>query len=496
MQRMWRRQQMCSANSHALGEPWQDAWLHYPNDPLKFATHVLGFLSPGTPNPNGEPQLESWQVEALTALRTETHISIRAGHGVGKTCFECIVILWFMCTRFPFKIPITANSQDQLRDVVWPELRKWSGRLPEPLREQLDIQAERIQWRAAPEAAFAVARTASKDNPEALQGFHEENLLFVIEEASGIAEVVFEVAQGALSTPGAIIVMCANPTQSSGYFHASQTTLAGRWFTMRVSSEDVPRARGHIDDIIANYGRESNQYRVRVLGEFPLTDDDAVIPLHLVDAAIARRGKIDRVEGIAPVWGVDVAWMGSDRSALAKRCANEFLEPVKWWSGMDPHQLAQRVFAEWQDTDEDMRPAAIMVDVIGIGAGAMLKMRELGLPARGINVGEAAPANERFMRLRDELWFRGRDWLADGMCMMAADNALKSELVAVKYHNAPSGKIVVESKDDMRKRGLRSPDLADSFLLTFAGGEHRRVPRKKQHAYSGKARQPGTWMSS
>jgi hypothetical protein len=173
-----------------------------------------------------------------------------------------------MLTRFPFKIPITANSQDQLRDVVWPELRKWRDKLPDPLRVEIDVTAERLFLKSAPEA-FAVARTASKDNPEALQGFHEDNLLFVIEEASGIEDIVFEVAQGALSTPGAKVVMCANPTRTSGYFYDTHHALRPRWKTMRVNSEDVPRARGHIEDIIAKYGKDSNAYRVRVLGEFP-----------------------------------------------------------------------------------------------------------------------------------------------------------------------------------------------------------------------------------
>ena len=469
-------------------EPWQRAWIHHPNDPLRFVTDVLGVT-----------EIEPWQREALTALRTHDKLSIRAGHGVGKTAFECWAILWFMCTHYPFKIPITANSQDQLRDVVWAEMRKWAARLPEPLRDQLDIQAERIVWKPAQEEAFAVARTASKDRPEAMQGFHSENLMFVIEEASGIEDIAFEVATGALSTPGAKIIMCANPTRNEGYFYRTHTTLADGWYTIRVSSEDVPRARGHIEEIIRDYGKESNQYRVRVLGEFPLTDDDAVIPLHLVDAAVARKGKVQRVEGLAPVWGVDVAWMGSDRSALAKRQANELLEPVKWWSGNDPHQTAQRIFEIWQDTDEDARPAAIMVDGIGMGAATYLKMRELGLPARMVNVGEAAPANERYMRLRDELWFRGRQWLQDQTCILPQDNALKAELVAVKYAMQPSGKIKVESKDDMRERGVlggRSPDLADAFLLTFAGGEHRRPPKEKLKRYRPSSQRSTSWMAA
>src|SRR5262245_38965964 len=136
-------------------ERWQTAWLTAPNNALRFVTDVLGVLPVGAPNPMGDPQLEAWQHEALVALsKGERRLSVRAGHGVGKTTLEAWIVLWFMCTRYPFKVPITANSQDQLRDVVWPEIRKWAGRLPAALRDQLDIQAERITWKAAPEAAF------------------------------------------------------------------------------------------------------------------------------------------------------------------------------------------------------------------------------------------------------------------------------------------------------------------------------------------------------
>lgn len=408
------------------------------------------------------------------------------------------IVLWFLLTHYPCKIPVTSNSQDQLSDIVWPELHKWHARLPPPLREQIEVQAESVVLKADPDKAFATARTASKDKPEAMQGFHAENVLFVIEEASGIEDIVFEVAQGALSTEGAIVVMVANPTRNSGFFHATHHKLRDRWYCMTVNSEDVPRARGHIADIIANYGRDSNQYRVRVLGQFPLTEDDAVIPLHLVEAAVARKGKIERVRGFAPVWGVDVAWMGSDRSALAKRRMNELLEPVKWWSGNDPHQTALRVYDEWQNTDPQDRPASICVDMIGMGAGTLLKMRELGLPARGINVGEAAPADERYMRLRDELWFRGRQWLEAQDSVMPDDRALIGELVSVHYGMSPAGKIKVESKDEMRKRGQRSPDLADAFLLTFAAGEHKRTERDLPGKYRRRApagTSPG-WMAA
>src|SRR5262249_12342067 len=161
---------------------------------------------------------------------------------------------------------------------------------------------ERIVVVQDPEGAFAVRRTASKDNPEALQGFHAEHLLFLIDEASGIPDIVFEVGMGALSTPGAKVVMAGNRT--SGCFYATHNSLRGRWHTMHVNCLEVPRAQGHIEDIKAKYGEDSNAYRVRVLGEFPTSDDETVIPLELALGAIGRDvSSLDYY----PIWGVYVA---------------------------------------------------------------------------------------------------------------------------------------------------------------------------------------------
>ena len=171
------------------------------------------------------PTLEPWQAEALDLIGAHDRVSIRAGHGVGKTALIAWVVLWFMATRSPFKIPITANSQDQLRDVVWPEIRKWRDRLDPGLAAQISIMADRIVRHSASDSSFAVARTASPDNPEALQGFHEDNLLFVIEEASGIADIVFEVAQGALSTPGAKVLCTSAARRAAASAAGSETTF-------------------------------------------------------------------------------------------------------------------------------------------------------------------------------------------------------------------------------------------------------------------------------
>lgn len=468
-------------------EDWSGAWMNSHRDPLLFATGVLDILPYGAPNPNGDWQLEEWQQSFLDPKsfftdpdgnETENpRHSVRAGHGVGKGFVIAILALWFVTTRYDAKSVLTSNSQDQLRDVNWPEIKKLAQRLPGPLREQIQIDEERIYLKAAPEMAFVVRRTSSRSNPESLQGIHAVHVLFLIDEASGIFETVFEVAQGALSTKGAIACLFSNPTRASGFFHKTQTKLRSTWKCKRVNCEDVPRARGHIDDIIKAYGKDSNRYRVRVLGEFPTADDDTVIPLELVEAATGR--KVTPLNHW-PVWGLDVARFGDDRTVLTKRLGNVLLEPPIIWKNKTTTQIAGLVIDEYRRTVNDMKPEEICIDVIGYGAGVVDILSERGSEFKGrvtgVNVAESAAVDPQNFRLRDELWWLGRKWFEDRDCSIPATGCedLISELTLPTYDFTASGKRIVARKEDVKKDLGFSPDLADSFLLTMAAGVYQR----------------------
>lgn len=339
------------------------------------------------------------------------------------------------------------------------------------MRDIIEVNAERVFVKANPEASFAVSRTARPEKPEALQGFHAETLAFFIEEASGIADVIFETAGGALSSEDSWVFMFANPTRTSGYFHRSHHANRENWRCYHVPSTHSSRVSPrYSEEVASEYGMDSNVYRIRVLGDFPLSEDDAVIPLGLIEAAVGREVQPTDRSGI--VWGLDVARFGDDTTALAKRRGNALLAPVQEWKKLDNMQVAGIVAKMFHETPLHLRPASINIDVIGLGAGVVDRLRELGLPARGINVGEASPNDpQRYMRLRDELWFAARDWFDAKDCTMPRDDGLMSELVQPKYKIESSGKLKVESKDDMKKRGVKSPNKADAFCLTFAGGD-------------------------
>lgn len=403
-------------------------------------------------------------------------------------------ILWFLSCFYPAKIPCAAPTLHQIKDVLWAELSTWHRKMPTALREQFSIrnsdQDMRFYLRDAPNESFAVARTGRKDNPEALQGFHSPNILFILDEASGIDDIVFEVAAGALSTDHAKVLMTSNPTRTSGYFYNSHHKNRDRWYTMGVSCFDSTQvSERYPEDAKAEFGEDSNVYRVRVLGEFPTADDDVVIPLELAEAANQR--DVEKTSRILPVWGLDVARYGNCRTALAKRQGNTLLEPVKSWHKRDLMEVAGIVAAEYEDAPSDERPAEILIDSVGLGAGVLDRCREMALPVRGINVGETASGRSRFQNLKAELWWRCRDWFDARDCSIPRDDRLIGQLVTVKYSFTSSGKIKIEGKEDMMKRGLNSPDEADAFVLTFAGGTKRAQDQK----YTVQRRKrPVSWM--
>jgi len=410
---------------------------------------------------------QKWQKKALDAIAAHDRVAVKSGHGVGKTAFESWIVLWWLLTRYPTKTAVTANSAHQLSDVLWTEIDRWARNMPQPFKDLLEFKADKIALRGASDS-FAVARTSRRENPEALAGFHSPNMLFIVEEASGVPNVIFETASGALSTPGAKIVMCGNPTRSDGYFYDAFHSDRERWHCITVSCEEGEYVDPKfIADMANKYGENSNVYRVRVLGEFPTQSDDVLVPLHLIEDATRRdveAGPTTPVE-----WGLDVARYGGDRSALAKRQGNVLIEPIKTWQGKDLMELAGIVLAEYDSVPYRMRPSAIYVDAIGLGAGLADRLRELDLPAVAIAVSESASLKNRFNKLRDELFWSAREWFEARDCHMPVDDTLISELAGIRYKYLSTGKLKVESKDEMKKRGQRSPDVADAFVLTFAG---------------------------
>lgn len=433
-------------------EQFLDFVLAYGGDPVGFVTEVLQ----ANPSP--------WQRQFLEAVaRGERRITVRAGHGVGKSTACSWALIWHMVTRYPQKAVVTAPTAAQLFDALFAELKAWINKLPPILRDSFEVFSDKVAFKAAPESSFISARTSSAERPEALAGVHSEHVLLVVDEASAVPEAVFEAAAGSMSGHSATTILISNPTRNSGLFYKTHHQLASDWFRLHVSCIGNPLVtEDFVRQIAATYGEGSNAYRIRVLGEFAIADDDTLIAAELVDAAIDRDVTVGDDEPM--VYGLDVARFGTDRTALCKR-RGPVVEEIRSWGGLD---LMQTVGMVVNEAKLD-RPVEICVDTIGLGSGVADRLREQGFNVKDVNVAESSAMNPNANKLRDELWLAAKDWLATRAVKLPKDDLLRMELVAPRYNFTSSGKLVVESKDSMRKRGQRSPDLADALCLTFAG---------------------------
>lgn len=444
-----------------------------------------------------DQQMELFRAVAPSGAK----VSARAGHGVGKTGSTSGIILWHLECFDYSRTVTTAPSASQLFSVLWAEIAKWTRRADERaiadglprdlwLSELFGVTQDRIYDVGAPSEWFAIARTSRKESPDALQGFHASDvdivdgkavhrsegggsLLFVIEEASGVPDLIFEVAEGALSSHGARLLMIGNPVRISGFFARSHHQDRASYTTLHFKCTDSPLVdQNYRPALVKKYGEGSNVVRVRADGEFPKQDDDVLIALEDTEAALKR----DAVEGNHEkrILGVDVARFGSDRTTFVLRQGRAVLH-IEIHAKEDTMVTAGRAMKLWKELKAD----AVHVDVNGVGAGVADRLREQKCPVVDVMVSESAPERKRgegeaqAYKMRDYLWLEMADWLRNEEPTFAEadnDNAqdLAGELSSVKYSLDSSGRIVVESKDAMKKRGLSSPDLADGLGVTFA----------------------------
>lgn len=448
-------------------------------------TEPVDFNNPEGPQKAAEP--DAWQCEFLRAYGdyTERRVAERSGNGVGKTATLAWCVVNHFVTEFPQVTACTAPNQTQMFDALYPEILRWFERLPEWVRTAFVVKAESIEHVVKPNDSFVTFATARPENPEALAGKHCEqgSVLLVADEAQGVHERVFLAAAGSMSGRRTKFLLAGNPVYTEGLFYDAHTLLArtgektpGDWKSIHVNAETCKRVTEDFkQEKIRRYGIHSNAYRVFVLGEFPAGNDDTIIPLGDVISAQVR--DIAEPKDQAGVWGLDPARFGDDRSCLVKRRGRVVAETPLVWRQKDTMQLSAIVHEEWNATPLHQRPKSICVDSIGLGAGVVDRLRNLGLPVRGVNVSEMAAFSDRYANLKAELWFKAKEWFAAKDVRLPADNpvpggiALGAELALPKFRFLPSGRLQVESKMEIKKRGFPSPDVADAFILTMADTE-------------------------
>lgn len=414
---------------------------------------------------------DDWQNDVLCDVAAgERNISIRSGHGVGKSKVLSWAAIWFLFMRFRCKVVLTAPTAAQLFDALMAEIKSLFQRVPAAMRSTFEVKSDHIVHCKYPEDCFLSARTSSRDRPEALQGVHSDFVLLIADEASGVDDAVFNAAGGSMQGPNRTMMLTGNPTRLRGRFANSHRKVGYRENFRRyhIGPHNSPRITAqYVREVADEHGLESNEYRVRVLGEFPLTDDDSYISAAAVEAAMERN--ITTPKHTRPVWAVDPARFGRDRSAMGER-KGPVVTWVKAYRNLDTMSLVGAIKSEYDKCEPGMEPVEILIDVIGIGAGVADRARELGLPVREINVSESAvnPLS-KCMRLRDELWKNTKEVLSK--VKLPDDEDILTDLTLPGFQYSSDGRLKIESKEKIKSRGEGSPDKGDVVCMLLGAAD-------------------------
>jgi hypothetical protein len=345
---------------------------------------------------------------------------------------------------------------------MWGELERWHKKMNPWFAAQLEITSTSLYMKGAQRTQFAVARTAKRENPDALQGFHAPHLLYLVDEASGVPETVFQTAEGALSTPEARVLMAANPTQLDGYFYDAHHKNSDHWTLFRFSSEDSPLvAKEYVETMREKYGEDSDVYRVRVQGKFPRAAINQLIPEPIYEACANKHLPQSQYIHEPVILACDPAWEGDDASCLYMR-QGLLATKLGEWRNIDNMTLADIIIRE----KEQRGAAATFIDT-GWGAGIIDRLRSLGHDVTPVHFGGVAGDSQRYADKRTEMWCDMLAWMKRGASFEHSAR-LKQDMMGPRYYFTPGGKIRLESKKDMKKRGLDSPDEGDAIALTFA----------------------------
>lgn len=455
----------------------------YFEDPVAWAKHNIDYQ---------DDELAYYQGEALEAVPVYKRVSVRGPHGLGKTTTAAHLILWFADTRdrcpyhtqCDWKIVTTASNWRQLSQYLWPEVHKWARRM-KYRQWKLGTELLTLHIKLNRGEAFA----AASDDPRLIEGAHAVHILYVFDEAKAIIADTFDAAEGAFSTAGgdtgseAFAFCMSTPGSPNGRFHDIQTRRPGYedWHVIAVTKEAAISAgrisQEWVDQRRKQWGERSAVFQNRVEGKFAVQEEDGIVPLDWIEASMERwKDQVavylehpDRMPDFTAL-GVDVARSGIDKTVLAPRFG-PWIAELEVIQGQDTMQTvgeASRILS--------VKGGHAVVDVIGIGAGVVDRLRELGHQVDAFNGASATDLTD----LSGELGFINRRAAAYWMMRevldpknnynfcLPPDDELIGDLTAPKWKLTSGGRIQVESKADIVKRIGRSPDRGDAVVYSMA----------------------------
>ena len=484
------------------------------NDPLSFVRLAFPWGKPGTPLEHFEGP-RRWQLEVLVELREhikanggrvdfETfRMATSSGRGIGKSALVSWLVIWMLTTRIGSTTIVSANSEAQLRSVTWAEITKW---LSMSLHSHwFEVSATRVlpaKWiselverdlKMGTRYWGVEGRLWSAENPDSYAGVHNfAGVMLVFDEASGIDDTIWAVAAGFFTenTPNRFWLCFSNPRRNSGYFYECFNSKRDFWRNKIVDARSVEGTdKAVYQQIIDEYGPDSTQAHVEVYGQFPNASDDQFIPNSLVDDAMERARWLDQTAPI--IIGVDPARFGADATVIAIRQGRDMVA-IKRYRGDDTMTVVGHII----DVIEEYKPALVVIDEGGLGAGIVDRLKEQRYKVRGVNFGNKSNKPIMYGNKRAEMWGTMKEWLKSAS--IPKDRYLKSDLTGPMMKPDSKGTIFLESKKDMKSRGLASPDAADAIAVTFAfpvAHREARVDQTRRVSY-GQGSASSGWMAS
>ena len=400
-------------------------------------------------------------------LAKKLGITIRSGRGTGKDCWLAWVYLWLLgCFPNPQGL-VTAPTSHQLRDVLWKEIAKWL-RPNEFLSSYLVWQTERVFSKEDPAGWFITARTANikgspEEQAETLSGMHDKYMILAGDEASGLPRGIFTNLEATMTQEMNFCILISQGSRSSGYFFDTHTVDADRWLCLQWNSEESTNvSKEFYEGLERKYGRNSNMYRINVLGEFPASDSEAFIPYDWVQNAVDR--ELVYTDDMPIIRAFDVGG-GKDDSIMVERIG-PVVTRIEQFSSPRLNEVRDWIMRLLSD-DEYTRA---YIDNIGIGANVHDEIvftykfkRVESCDVRGDS------SDPTCFRLRDELWQKAKNAFERGSISIPNNEDFIAELTTIRFDNDDStkGLTKIESKKKLRERGLSSPNMADAFVMTY-----------------------------
>lgn len=440
----------------------------YQRDPELFFRHAW-------------PDIYLWDklLEVIRALLENRRVVVPSGHGVGKTWLAARIALWFLYCHPPAKVITTAPTWPQVENLLWSEMRKaWADAIF-PLGGIMLLTALKIRedWFAIGFSTRGKASEREFGTPK-FQGYHSPNLLVVLDEAPGVEHAVWTSIETLITGENNKILADGNPTSPSGdFYEACKSPL---WKKIVISSFDHPNVKENriivpgavttewIDERRQDWGEDSPLWKAKVLGEFPDEGEDTLIPLSWLEACVG----LDLGTTGEKRLGADIARFGGDMTVLA-RFWGPTLQPLEAVNKKDTNWTIGRIrVLHAQETFDHMGG-----DDTGVGGGVTDGLQDGGLDFEPFNFGSSAIEDDKFENLKAEIYWVFREAIRDKKVSLPDDKELINQLSSIKYSYTRKGKIKIESKDDMKRRGFKSPDKADAVVIAYSAGRVKATPQ-------------------